>query len=134
VTWKRNTDPTEIEDKLLERNIKHFGQADGTLFTTDYFKSDFTYEGVSSSVNRLLAGDYTFSNDKDFTSGARHLLHKLGDGNRLSSLTDGVSYKEFIQGLSRWSEGTSTSPSGRHLGHYRCLMVEDGCQEEYNEA
>ena len=47
VTWKRITDPVEVENKLLERNIKHFGQAEGTLFTLPEFQNDFQYEGVS---------------------------------------------------------------------------------------
>jgi hypothetical protein len=32
--WKTISDPLEIEEKLLARNITHFGQAQGTLFTT----------------------------------------------------------------------------------------------------
>jgi hypothetical protein len=31
----------------------------------------------------------------------------------------------FTATLRKWSEGTSTSPSGRHLGHYKCLLVDD---------
>jgi hypothetical protein len=40
-TWKTITDPETIELKLFERNINHFGQAEGTAFTSDEFKADF---------------------------------------------------------------------------------------------
>ena len=30
------------------------------------------------------------------------------------------------QGFSKWKESTSTSPSYRHLGHYKALLVSDG--------
>jgi hypothetical protein len=33
VTWKKINDPELVETSLLERNIIHFGQAEGTLFT-----------------------------------------------------------------------------------------------------
>lgn len=33
-TWKSETCPQQILDKLLDRNIKHFGQAQGSPFTT----------------------------------------------------------------------------------------------------
>jgi hypothetical protein len=29
ISWKRVTDPTSIKECLLNRNIKHFGQAEG---------------------------------------------------------------------------------------------------------
>jgi hypothetical protein len=34
-TWKTETEPTTVLQKIMERNIKHFGQADGTPFTTE---------------------------------------------------------------------------------------------------
>jgi hypothetical protein len=50
VTWYWIMDPTLIEDKLLERNVKHFGQAEGTLFSTQHFQELFKYEGISPAV------------------------------------------------------------------------------------
>jgi hypothetical protein len=34
VTWQTITDPIIIEEQILARNVKHFGQAQGSLFTT----------------------------------------------------------------------------------------------------
>jgi hypothetical protein len=34
----------------------------------------------------------------------------------------GISSDEVIRGFKGWKEQTSTSPSGRHLGHYRALI------------
>ena len=34
--------------------------------------------------------------------------------------------KEMKQGFSKWKEAISTSPSHRHLGHYKVLLVSDG--------
>jgi hypothetical protein len=133
ITWKRLTDPSDIEDRLLERNIvKHFGQANETLFASEDFQEEFQYEGISAAVDRLLDGEYNIDN-ANVSKGARTLLEKLGDGQKLPRLKDGVSYEEFTKGIKKWSEGTSTSPSGRHLGHYRCLFVNDECEDLYDE-
>jgi hypothetical protein len=45
VTWKTLANPTEIEEKLLDRNIAHFGQANGTLFASPEFQKAFGYSG-----------------------------------------------------------------------------------------
>ena len=29
----------------------------------------------------------------------------------------------MVKGFQRWKEKTSTSPSTRHLGHYKCLLI-----------
>jgi hypothetical protein len=57
VSWKRVCDPRQIEECLLARNIKHFGQAEGSLFTRPDIRKLFKYEGISDNVNKLLKGD-----------------------------------------------------------------------------
>jgi hypothetical protein len=42
--------------------------------------------------------------------------------------------EDFCKAFKKWSEGTSTSPSGRHLGQYRCLFADDGDTEYTDEA
>jgi hypothetical protein len=45
--WKAISDPLEIEEKLLARNVSHFGQAHGTLITTTRLQQQlFGYSGV----------------------------------------------------------------------------------------
>ena len=41
--WKSLLSPSEIIEALINRNIKHFGTADGTPFTTDPLSSIFGY-------------------------------------------------------------------------------------------
>jgi hypothetical protein len=33
-----------------------------------------------------------------------------------------ISEADFISGFKDWKESTSTSPSGRHLGHYKAIV------------
>ena len=36
-----------------------------------------------------------------------------------------ISDDDFQQTVKKWKESTSTSPSGRHLGHYKAAMLDD---------
>jgi hypothetical protein len=54
------------------------------------------------------------------------LLNLLSSNNALPPISTKISQDEFQKGFKKWQEKTSTSPSGRHLGHYRCLMTDDG--------
>jgi hypothetical protein len=132
-TWQRITDPVLIEDKLLEQNIKHFGQAEGTLFTNQYFQELFQYKGVSTAVEILLEGKMEVEPMPDLDAGSRTLLTHLGNGRQLPKIDTSISLNAFVQALKKGPEKTSMSPSGRHLGHYKCLMVDDGHSQMYNE-
>jgi hypothetical protein len=37
---------------------------------------------------------------------------------------------DIVQGISKWQEKTTTSPSGRHLGHYKALIQEPASSSE----
>ena len=43
-----------------------------------------------------------------------------------------ISLDEMKYAFTKWKERTTTSPSGRHLGHYKALTVSDG--EDLNEG
>ena len=130
-TWKTITNPKEVESFILKRNVKHFGQANDTIFVNTCLQNDFHYEGVSDAVDMLLEGNYDYNKIPNLTNGAKSLLNRLGDQNRLSEIPNDITFEEFTSALKKWSEGTSTSPSGRHLGHYKCTFVDDNCSKKY---
>jgi hypothetical protein len=57
-SWKTTTIHKEIEAQLIQRNISHFGQANGTLFGSTEFQQDFGYTGTGETVKKLLNGEY----------------------------------------------------------------------------
>jgi hypothetical protein len=117
--WKMIADPIQIEEKLLARNILHFGQSQGTLFITNRLVELFGYKGVTTEVDELLMQPFDESKYPDMTNGASSLLKLISDNKRLPPISSEITQQEFNKALQKWSEGTSTSPSGRHLGHYR---------------
>jgi hypothetical protein len=55
-TWRTETDPTEVLQQLFARNIQHFGQADGTPFTTAPLVNKFGYSGLTHHGEQLIQG------------------------------------------------------------------------------
>ncbi len=108
-----------METTLLHRNIKHLGQAQGTAFTTLPISEAHGYD---SSLQPIL-GTQTLT-------GANTILQKLSDDNQFNPIDDDITFKEIQKGFRSWSDDTSTSSSGRHLGHYRCLLIPDPIDQD----
>ena len=121
-TYKVLTDPITIEDKIIERNIGHFGQANDTPFATGELKKIFGYQGTNINAEKLIMEQKLPNNMSDEDIYTQAILKELGNGNRLKELSDKITYEEFNLAMKKWDERTTTSPSGRHLGHYKILQ------------
>jgi hypothetical protein len=41
-----------------------------------------------------------------------------------------ISEEDFLLGIKGWKESTSTSPSGRHLGHYKAIITDPDLKKQ----
>ena len=119
--WREINCPKEIEFMLRMRNQRHFGQAesDKTPFTTEAMKQKFNWNATTNEAELVLEGDY---NDEDISITTKMLLDNMTRVTELDELTATVTRKELKGKFLAWRESTSTSPSGRHLGHYKVLF------------
>jgi hypothetical protein len=106
-----------LEDAIIERNRRHFAQADGTPFTKDPLSqigstNDYNVS-ADANGNNITPPEDSFVETKAVMA---LLQEKQQDPGLLWSVM--VSFDEFIAGFLHWRESTSTSPSGRHLGVY----------------
>lgn len=129
LSWQRITDPEDVEKRILDRNVGHFGQSQGTTYTIEPMVSALGYNGTIPLSAEALQDVPVVTTDP----GTIAIMDKLTDGNHLPLLKDEISYAEFCKGLRKWKEATSTSPSGRHLGHYKALLTADGADKDYSE-
>jgi hypothetical protein len=120
--WITITDPSVIEEKLIERNKAHFGQSKDTVFASGPLQNYFQYEGTNNNSRSLIAGQKPTQILKDQTNEVEWILDKLGDKQSTPEIPDNITFDEFCEGLKTWNERTTTSPSGRHLGHYKILL------------
>jgi hypothetical protein len=120
--WREVNCPKEIEFLLVLRNQRHFGQAetDGTPFTSENMKHKFNWNASSNEAELVLEGEYE---DETISEVTRLFLDNM---TRVTEVDEDIKYitkADFTGKFRAWRESTSTSPSGRHLGHYKTLVV-----------
>jgi hypothetical protein len=121
--WKEVNCPKEIEFLLRLRNQRHFGQAesDGTPFTKESMKHKFNWSASTNKAELVLKGKYTDDEISDITRLFLDNMTRITEVEVESPKF--LTMKEFTGKFKVWRESTSTSPSGRHLGHYKALVA-----------
>jgi hypothetical protein len=120
--WITVNAPNEVVEKLRDRNRVHFGQAQGTPFTVPPLSKDLNFDGATSSADMILEGTYDSSRLAKIT---RLVISQLRESKYAicAPLTTKISDTEYINKIKHWKEGTSTFPSGMHLGHYHAMVA-----------
>jgi hypothetical protein len=119
--WRTITSE-EIEHYIQLRNHGHFGQAQGTPFTEIPLSTDINWQADTPSSKDLLNG-YHQIDTIDSIPQCQALLDTCQAATELDLIPPYISDKEFENKIQTWRETTTTSPSGRHLGHYKALFI-----------
>ena len=125
--WERVTIPAEIEEYIIERNKRHLHQAYGTSCIVEPLASLLGYNSFIHFGNKVLDGSVNLTNKN--LSPLQQLFSKQlkkQSGLLTSPISKHISIKQMSDGLKCRRESTSTSPSKRHLGHYKSLLTSDG--------
>jgi hypothetical protein len=130
VTGKRHTftDLTtvdirkELETAIINRNQRHFAQAEGTPITVPPLRfinsdSEFNvYKDVAD--NDVVLPDIAFIE----TTTVLDILKERAK-NPTTEWEPKLDFNHFLSSLLHWRETTSTSPSSRHLGLYKAVAT-----------
>ena len=105
-----------IQFLLCLRNQRHFGQAgsDRTPFTTPPLSTELNWSASTGTAELILEGDY---HNSELNSITQLLIDNCTRVTDLDSLEPTITEKDMKRKYTRWKESTTTSPSGRHLGH-----------------
>jgi hypothetical protein len=132
------TEPSEIEDHLLCRNRQHFSQAKDTPFATEPLNKTSNWQGTGPNADSVLSGSFNPITDTnsssiyDVSSTSTQILKSCY--RRLADIPPGLSLLEMKKAYRIWNKNTSTSPSGRHPGHYHAILKVDGLKPNSAEA
>ena len=120
--WQIIDVPTSIVHHLQQRNRLHFGQAHGSPFTIDPLEADLGFSGTGPFADDILEGIYDTHQLQDHV---RTLVEHMKLTYEMSNLATfpTITRQEFIDKLKVWTETTTTSPSGLHLGHFKALLA-----------
>ena len=122
VHWRQIEVPTEVLMHLQKRNRDHFGQANGSPFTVSPLSEDLGFCGDGPASTQMLNGTYDVS---QLEANVALLVQHLKQTSEMAAIETHptITTAEFVGKLKIWSESTSTSPSGLHLGHYKALIA-----------
>ena len=122
-TWRHISNPEEIEHYVRLRNRGHFGQAQGTPFTEVPLQHHVNWTADTPTCEEILNG-YHQIDTIDTIPQCQSLLDSCKVATELDLLPYVITEKEFEGKIRSWSESTTTSPSGRHLGRYKVLYTD----------
>ena len=122
--WDTIIDKQDIESHLLQYNREAFRAAAESPCGHGLIHDALTFTSLSPDAAALLQGELPaeWSGDNDLL---REFLASFQIPDTILSadpIPTDISEADITRGFKAWRESTSTSPSGRHLGHYKALI------------
>ena len=115
--WKPIENKFMVEQMLLQWQRKHFRQASETPLTTPQW-----LKWLSDPIIQQQILDGTFEGEADIPYETSLFLNYM-----IRSVPEkihhGTTFEEFTNYIRKARESTACSPSGRHYGHYKSLLI-----------
>jgi hypothetical protein len=122
--WVTLTKPSAIATIVKDINRKQYNQAQETRFGSGYLAETFGRRGDTPSAHQIINGTVPPAcNMAPLLSETRRILSTIATP--YPSVQDGtgqITQDEFIAAYTAVKESTSSSPSGRHVGHYKAAI------------
>ena len=118
--WLTIDTPEEIEDRLLTRNRRHFGQAHNTFPTKPPFSEWCDWGASTHTAELILEGDWQ---SEELDEMQQSLIDHMKARVTLEAIPAPITKEEWMSKIKIWPESTTTSPSGFHLGHSKALVA-----------
>ena len=125
VEYETLLDCNEIEEELTRYNRNWFRQAKDTPFGHGALYEMMGYDGLTDQATAIVEGT-TAPSDLGIPM-RREVKVFLDECRRPPSVPEiqtTILTDDYISTVKAWKETTSTSPSGRHLGHYRTAILD----------
>ncbi|KAI2513930.1 hypothetical protein MHU86_314 [Fragilaria crotonensis] len=113
-----------IEDELLRYNRSWFRQAKDTPFGHGELFDMVGYNGLTETASAIIKGDCIAHLGIPMQRELRVFLEECQRPDSVDSIDTTITPEQYINSVKTWKESTSTSPSGRHLGHYRTAILD----------
>ena len=114
-----------IEDELLQYNQAWFRQAADTPFGHGDLFDMVGYSGITDEADAIIEGDCVEYLGLPMSHKIQVFLEECRRPPSVSPVDTVITVTDFvIDTVKAWKETTSTSPSGRHLGHYRTAILD----------
>jgi len=120
--WKSLTNPVEIAREVCKVNAKQYHQAHYTRFGSGPVAQLFGRRGDTLASDALLAGTIPEALPPTTLPETIRVLNTLATPVPTATGDAMVSSDDFRSTYRVAHESTSSSPSGRHIGHYKAVL------------
>ena len=119
LVWEHVTDSEEMEKFLLSFNHGSFRAAAESPVGHGVVHDAMLFSSLSPASQALLEGEFPpeWQGKNDRLREVLSSFAKPQNVKEAKAMKTEITEKDFEYGIKNWSEKTSTSPSGRHLGH-----------------
>lgn len=120
--WVTLTNPQHIAEVVCKINSKQYHQAHSTPFGSSTLATLLEHRGDTQNARELIKGKVPELPIQSMPETIR-ILHSIAQPTQATSSGRGeIKEEEFIQTYKYVKELTSSSPSGRHVGHYKAIL------------
>ena len=125
VTYDTILDRASIEQELLRYNITWFRQAADTPFGHGELFNLLGYDGLTAEADAIVSGTCIPYMGIQMSRELQIFLEECCRPESVKEISSFITIDNFKKTVKDWKETTSTSPSGRHLGHYKTALLND---------
>jgi hypothetical protein len=126
--WRTITNPSDLANHICSANRRQYNQAINTLFGMEPLASTIGYKADTPQAEAIIAGGPLSPSIKEEllpeTNAIFNTLARLAT-TRHPQLSSIITADQLRSCYKAMSEHTSSSPSGRHLGHYKAAVLSD---------
>ena len=124
VTYATILDCDAIEEELARYNREWFRQAKDTPFGNGELFDLVGFDGLTEPATNIVEGECMDHMGIPMSRELQVFLEECRRPDSVKMISTTITNEQFISSVKDWKESTSTSPSGRHLGHYRTAILD----------
>lgn len=124
--WCSITDPGLIAKFVCAENTRQYNQAEQTPFGSGYLRDQIGLDASTQQADDLLQGRFIPDQCEQLMPETLDIIDQLGKPLQISAAQpkSKISISEFQAAYKTVKESTSSSPSGRHVGHYKVAATD----------
>ncbi len=125
VSWTTEFESDKLECAILDHCHQQYRKAATSQFGHGTMQALLGFNGISKASSQILEGTLFDNCNEDCFPGVKEFVASMAMPQPLQNITlmdTEIKEEDFRKGIKGWKESTSTSPSGRHLGHYKAAL------------
>ena len=127
--WKSITDRATLHDTVVQRNLGHLHQAAPTPMGHgegyNLFHGPEQHKTAEAVLNGSLTWEHPVAEVNEFIANMKVAFDPVSLEEERAKINEDITPESFRHYFRHKSESTESSPSGRHIGHYKAILQND---------